>query len=513
MSPGLRSILFDGVAADATVAEDDSVDALRDLNIDQIIAALVEGREEYDLDAFFRSPLPSEDAVAYRHEVFRDLADDRVQTIITTFTQAMQNMRRHLAQLEQRYYLLQKQRWLLDGVAVYCAALRALRGDLDDAPLCSRGLQSLRDYVDRYVDGAAFAALARETTTLLEELDAIEYCVAVTGNRVRVTPFAQEVDYGAEVNETFARFKQGAVKDYRVGFRDTTEMNHLEGQILGLVAQLNPGPFGRLDEYCRRNAGFRDATIVRFDREIQFYLAYQDQMRRLRSADLEFCYPRVSATSKELRARDAFDLALAHKLVADGQPVVCNDWELAGPERIFVVTGPNQGGKTTFARTVGQLHYFAALGCPVPGREAQLLLFDRVFTHFEREEDLASLSGKLEADLIRVHEILTRATDRSLVVMNESFSSTTLADALFLGARVLEQLIERDLVAVYVTFIDELAGLDASIVSMMSTVEVDNPAVRTFKVVRKPADGLAYAAAIAEKYGLSYHTLSERLAA
>jgi DNA mismatch repair protein MutS len=513
MSRGLRSILFDGVAADVTVAEDDSVDALRDLNIDQVIATLVEGREEYDLGAFFRSPLPSEDAVAYRHEVFRDLADDRVLAIITAFAQAMGEMRRHLAQLEQRYYLLQKQRWLLDGAAVYCAALRALRGGLDGAPLRSRGLQSLRDYVDRHIDGAAFVALAGETAALLDELGAIDYCVTVAGNRVRVTSCADEVDYGAEVDETFARFKQGAVKDYRVAFRDTTEMNHVEGQILGLVAQLNPGPFGRLQDYCRRNAGFADATIVRFDREIQFYLAYQDQMRQLRSAGLEFCYPRVSTTSKEVRARDTFDLALANKLVADAQPVVCNDWELTGHERIFVVTGPNNGGKTTFARTAGQLHYFAALGCPVPGREAQLLLFDKVFTHFEREEDLSTLSGKLEADLMRVHEILTRATDRSLVVMNESFSSTTLADALFLGTRVLEQLIERDLLAVYVTFIDELAELGESIVSMMSTVEADNPAARTFKVVRKPADGLAYAAAIAEKYGLSYQALSERLAA
>jgi DNA mismatch repair protein MutS len=513
MMPGLRSILFDGVAADATVAEDDSLDALRDLNIDQIIATLIEGREEYDLAAFFRSPLPSEDAVAYRHEVFRDLADDRVLELITTFAQAMRDMRLYLAQLEKRYYLLQKQRWLVDGAALYCAAVRKLRGALDDAMVDSRGLRSLRDYLDRHVDGAAFAALESETAAVLEELDAIEYCVTVSGNRVRVAPFADEVDYGAEVNATFARFKQGAVKDYRVTFRDTTEMDHVEGQILGLVAQLNPGPFGRLDDYCRRNAGFADATIVRFDREIQFYLAYQAQMQRLQSAGLGFCYPRVSVTSKEVCARDAFDLALANKLVADEQPVVCNDWELSGPERIFVVTGPNQGGKTTFARAVGQLHYLAALGCPVPGREAKLLLFDRVFTHFEREEDLASLSGKLEADLLRVHEILTRATDRSLVVMNESFSSTTLADALFLGRRVLEQLIERDLLAVYVTFIDELAALGESIVSMMSTVEAENPAVRTFKVVRKPADGLAYAAAIAEKYGLSYQSLRERLAA
>jgi DNA mismatch repair protein MutS len=82
----------------------------------------------------------------------------------------------------------------------------------------------------------------------------------------------------------------------------------------------------------------------------------------------------------------------------------------------------------------------------------------------------------------------------------------------FLGTRVLEQIIEKDLLCVCVTFIDELAALGPVTVSMMSTVAPDNPAERTYQIVRKPADGLAYAVAIAEKYGLTYRTLRERIA-
>jgi DNA mismatch repair protein MutS len=483
-----------------------------DLNLDQVVATIAAHRDEYNLQPFFHAPPPNPETVHYRHEVMQDLEQDVVLEFVKAFSAKMRSMREQIARLNKLHYRLQKEAVFLDASAFYCDAVVQLVKDLKAADLKSRGLDGLRRHVENYVQSRSFLSLESAVKDIKRDLAAIEYELLIGNSSVTVRKLESEPDYSAAVTATFERFKQGNVKDYEFKLVDFFEMNHVEAHILDFVAALHPDLFTRLDEYFVGNQAYLDPAIGRWDREVQFYLSYLDYIRPLKRAGLEFCYPAVSATSKAVRSKRTFDLALANKLVSKKVSVVTNDFELSGNERIFVVSGPNQGGKTTFARTFGQLHYLARLGCPVPGAEAGLFFFDELLTHFEKEENIHNHRGKLQDDLVRMHEVLGRATPNSIVILNEIFTSTTLSDALFLARRLLDRLIQLDLLCVCVTFMDELSSLGPQTVSLVSTVVPDNPAQRTYRVIRRPADGRSYALSIAEKYRVTYASLKERLA-
>ncbi|WP_207384771.1 MutS-related protein [Achromobacter xylosoxidans] len=482
-----------------------------DLNLDQAIGAILAGREEYTLDGLFREPLHTLEAVTYRHEVFRDLADRKLQSVLRTFAEGMRAMRKQLAQAAKLHYAYQQKRWYLEGIQTYCASVSKLACALRATTIRSRALGVFGEFVNGYVESPNFGALDADTSGLIAELDSISYSIVVDGGTLRVFRYAQEDDYSRVIESTFEKFRQGEARDHRVEFREFPDMNHIEAKVLEFVALLNPRQFQRLDELYAVHQRYLDATVAMFDREIQFYLAYLDHMEQFKRIDRQFCFPEMSESDKRVYVNDSFDIALGQKLLSAGRRVVCNDFELEAGQRMIVVSGPNQGGKTTFARMFGQLFHLAGLGCPVPGSAARLLLSDRVFTHFERQEDINNLRGKLKDDLVRIHQILRKASSRSVLVMNEIFTSTSLADALFLSEKVMKEADSLDVIGVWVTFIDELASYSDKVVSMVSSVDPQQTSTRTFKVLRAPASGRSYAMSLAEKYGLTGDKIRERL--
>jgi len=507
-----HSILFDESEGSIDVDGREMPEIFKDLNLNQVVESMTAGRDEYNLKPFFFVPLQRLTAVNYRYDAMRDLENKALFRHVQTFAEEMRKMRGHLTQADKLHYKRQKQSWFLDAVEIYCAALRRLTRDLMPTEIRSRGFLAFREYLANYTNSDDFRLLTDETEKLKSDLCALRYSLYIHGKSITVVPYDAAPDYSADVLQTFEKFRQGAPKEYRFGFQSSPDMNHVEAAVLDLVTRLYPELFLALDDYCDHHRNYLNCTIARFDREVQFYVACLEHMHRFKRAGLPFCYPTVLYRSKEVLGRDVYDLALADRLIRENSSVVTNDFYVLDPERIFVVSGPNQGGKTTFARTFGQLHYLAGIGCPVPGNEASLFLCDQLFTHFEKEEDIRNLSGKLEDELQRIHRILEKATSNSILIMNESFLSTTLNDALFLSKQVMERIVRLDMICVSVTFLDELASLSETTVSMISTVNSKDPALRTFKLVRRPADGLAYAAAIAKKYGLTHDAVKARIA-
>lgn len=506
----IRSILFGG--EDPPAPEDAAEpEYFRDLNLDQVAEAVARAGEEPALVGWFRLPLRDAGLVAFRQEVFENLEDPDVRMLAERFTASTARVGRRLELIGRMKHPPQAHRRHLDLVLEHTDAMRSFAEGLEAVELTAAGLRGLRDDMARHVREPSFVRLRDEARGLHDRLGEIRYDLMLRGDRITVARHdpAEHFDYAEQVAATFARFRPDA-RERPPENRADLGLDRLEAGVLDLVVELFPEVFRDLAAFHAANRGFVPPDLVRAGRELRFYLGYLAHLAPLREAGLPFCRPAVSAADKSLLARDTFDLALAAGLARRGGRVVGNDLRLDGGERVLVVSGPNQGGKTTLSRAFGQLHHLAALGCPVPGREARVFLPDRIFTHYERAERPDGLESGLENELVRLRAVLDRATPDSVIVLNEIFTSTTWDDARALSGAVLDTISALDAPCLWVTFVEELSGRDPKAVSMVGAVS-DDGVTRTYKVVRRPPDGRAHALAMAERHGLTRDRIAERI--
>jgi DNA mismatch repair ATPase MutS len=227
---------------------------------------------------------------------------------------------------------------------------------------------------------------------------------------------------------------------------------------------------------------------------------------------------------------EAYNLNLAlHQRThaADSAHIVTNDVHLGDDGRIGILTGPNQGGKTTYTQMLGLCQILAQAGIWVPAARARISPVDNIYTHYPLEEQVAKGTGRFGDKAQRLSQIFSRGTRHSLILLNESLASTNAGESLYIAQDIVRALRRLGARAMFATHLHELAadlaalnastGGDSLIVSLVaSRRETDGDgsldgSLRSYKIVLGPPLGRSYAREIAAQYGISYDQLTALL--
>ena len=267
-------------------------------------------------------------------------------------------------------------------------------------------------------------------------------------------------------------------------------------------------------EYVLDNTDF----LLRILPEIEFVTRACELSRRLTEAGYPLTAPVLhEKAEKVFRARALYNPDVALRIE---ERVVENDLVFDEKARIYVLTGPNRGGKSVITCALGLAVAMAMLGLSVAAEEAEISPADAIFTHFPTGADDTIDKGRLGEECARLKEILDGVTDESLILLDESLSSTGAYEASFIAAELLSGFSLIGCRGIFSTHLHELAAEVPAInarVTPEGGAPLDNLVAgmeegrRSFLIKRQAPDGKSYATDIAEKYGLSFETIKRSI--
>ena len=263
-------------------------------------------------------------------------------------------------------------------------------------------------------------------------------------------------------------------------------------------------------EYVLDNTDF----LLRILPEIEFITRATELMDRLTARSCVLSTPRIRPMAEKCyRATGLYNPDVALRIEEDAVP---NDLCFDEKARLYVLTGPNRGGKSVITCAVGLSVAMAMLGLSVAAADAEISPVDAIYTHFPTGADDTIDKGRLGEECARLREILDTVTQNSLVLLDESLSSTGAYEASFIAAELLAGFSVIGCRGIFSTHLHELAAMVGQINERAAAeggAPIDNLVAgmeegrRSFLIHRTSPDGKSYATDIAQKYGLSFEDI------
>ncbi len=253
--------------------------------------------------------------------------------------------------------------------------------------------------------------------------------------------------------------------------------------------------------------------------EFIYYIRWAEYVERMSDKGAVFCKPDVCEEDSALsmNAEGIYNIKLLTEHSGDNvRDIVTNNLDFSSEHTLYILTGANMGGKTTITQTVGQLFFLAQGGIYVPGTRFEYVPVDSIYTHFPADEDKTMDLGRLGEECKRFKELYGLATGKSLLLLNETFSTTSFEEGYYIARDCSRAILGKGIRTIYNTHMHKLAmeideinkdGVRARAASLVVKV---GEGKRLYEVEVAPPGGLSYAKDIAEKYGVTYEMLCDR---
>lgn len=551
-APRLPSLLWpDDYPPEARAATRLSANTGADLDVAPVVRALSgrEAKRERFVTDVLLGLCTDESVIAYRQAVIANLLDEpdlhrrlgdllpRLSTLVRERQRPVFGYQWELGQVVERLVELE----------MYVEAALGLSEALAGARLTAPALQALRSAAGMLVGTDRFKTLQKELPSLRERVDGMQsITIGVNLSRDLRPESATILSIDSEKIEG-----RGGLLGRLLG-RDAAGrgITKLRGSGTSLRAFFPPmeadrhGYFNPLVEDLRRLlervmapvgeaieryvwAQTRDFAVL--ESELSLMLGGVALIEQLRGAGLPTCRPEIAPLDeRRCSLEDAYNVSLALRTIqptsspleSAAQRIVTNPVTFDGENgRVWILTGPNRGGKTTYARGVGLAYLLFQAGLHVPAGAARMSPVDALYTHFPGVESATPGEGRLDEEAVRLAGIFREATPRSLILLNEVLSGTSTLEGLALAYDAVRGLRLLGAQAIYVTHLHELARQvdeindttdgDGRVGSLVAEVaaEWEGGHRRTFRIRPGPPLGLSYASEIAEQHGISYPQL------